>query len=73
MDFSKIKNNIHNFSYSDYTKIIEDVRLVFDNCKAYNEKRSDIYKKANRMAEMFETRAKKAGLIDSKLLSSPHL
>jgi hypothetical protein len=72
MDFSKIKNNVHNFQYTDYTKIIEDVRLVFANCKAYNEPRSDIYKKATRMSELFESRARKAGLLDSKLLTSPH-
>lgn len=72
IDFMKIKNNMHNFKYSDYTKIIEDIRLVFANCKAYNEPRSDIYKKATRMSDLFETRARKAGLIDSKLLASPH-
>mgnify|MGYP002786506644 CR=1 FL=1 len=72
MDFSKIKNNINNFKYNDYTQIIADIRLVFENCKAYNEPGSDIFKTANRLSNMFENRAKKAGLLDAKLLTSPN-
>jgi bromodomain adjacent to zinc finger domain protein 1A len=71
MDFSKIKNNINNFKYNDYTQIVEDIRLVFQNCKSYNEPGSDIYKTAQRMANLFENKAKKAGLLDAKLLTSP--
>jgi hypothetical protein len=66
MDFSTIKNNINNFKYDDYTKIIGDIRLVFHNCRTYNEPGSDIYKTGERLSNYFETHSKKAGLLDYK-------
>ena len=72
MDFSTIKNNINNFRYTDYTNIIEDIRLVFANCKEYNEPNSDIYRTGERISHMFEEQAKKTGLLDTKRLASPN-
>jgi len=64
MDFSTIKNNINNFKYTDYTKIISDIRLTFDNCWKYNEPGSDISETGKRLAKSFEQQAKAAGLLD---------
>lgn len=64
MDFSTIKNNINNFKYSDYTKIIGDIRLIFENCWAYNEPGSDISETGKRLSKYFEQQAKAAGLLD---------
>ena len=72
MDFSTIKNNINHFKYADYTSIIADTRLVFTNCCAYNEPGSNIYETGVRMSQFFESRAKKAGLLDTKQLASPY-
>ncbi len=69
MDFSTIKNNINNFKYDDYTSIIEDTRLVFDNCREYNEPDSEIYEVCERLSSYFEKEAKKAGLLDTKQLA----
>ena len=71
MDFSTIKNNINNFKYEDYTSIIEDIRLVFQNCRDYNEPGSEIYGLNERIAAYFEKEAKKAGLLDTKQLAQP--
>jgi hypothetical protein len=71
MDFSTIKNNINNFKYSDYTKIIDDIRLVFENCRDYNEPDSDIYNTGERLSVYFEKHAKEAGLLDTKHLALP--
>ena len=32
MDFSTIKNHINHFKYDDYPHIVDDIRLVFENC-----------------------------------------
>jgi bromodomain adjacent to zinc finger domain protein 1A len=64
MDFSTIKNKLNNFKYSDYTNVIEDIRLVFSNCHTYNEPGSDIYKTGMRLSRQFEANAKQAGLLD---------
>lgn len=71
MDFSTIKNKINNFKYDDYTHIIQDIRLVFENCRTYNEPESDIYETGERMSNLFETQANLAGLLDTKQLASP--
>lgn len=64
MDFSTVKNNINNFKYTDYTHIIGDIRLIFENCKNYNEPGSDIYETGERLSNFFEQQAKSAGLLD---------
>jgi hypothetical protein len=66
MDFATIKNNINNFKYDDYTNIIDDIRLTFENCWKYNEPGSDIYKTGKRLSAYFENHAKQAGLLDYK-------
>jgi hypothetical protein len=66
MDFATIKNNINNFKYDDYTNIIDDIRLTFENCWKYNEPGSDIYKTGKRLSTYFENHAKQAGLLDYK-------
>jgi protein polybromo-1 len=71
MDFLTIKNNINNYKYNDYTKIIEDIRLVFENCRTYNEPGSDIYRTGDRLSNYFEKHAKQVGLLDTKHLASP--
>lgn len=64
MDFSTIKNNINNFKYTDYTNIIGDIRLIFENCTTYNEPGSDISETGKRLSKFFEQQAKAAGLLD---------
>ncbi|CAF0741721.1 unnamed protein product [Brachionus calyciflorus] len=70
IDFSTIRKKIKSFEYSDYTKIIEDIRQVFENCRAYNEPGSDIYETGERVSNYFELEAEKAGLLDTKELAS---
>jgi len=71
MDFSTIKNNLNNFKYNDYTSTIDDIRLVFQNCRDYNEPDSEIYDSCKRLTTYFEREAKKAGLLDTKQSAAP--
>lgn len=59
MDFSTIRKKIQNLEYEYHEKIIEDIRLVFENCHAYNEPGSEIYKTGERISNIFEKLLKK--------------
>ena len=72
MDFSTIKNKLNNFKYNDYTNTIDDIRLVFQNCRRYNEPGSVIYATGVRLGRHFEANAKQAGLLDTKRLALPY-
>lgn len=62
MDFASIKNNINHFKYTDYSKILDDIRLIFNNCREYNNPSSDIYKTGQRLSNFFENRVKMLNL-----------
>jgi hypothetical protein len=63
MDLASIKNNINHFKYTDYTSILDDIRLIFSNCRTYNGPSSDIYKIGQRLNNFFEHRVKQLSLI----------
>ena len=62
MDFGTIKNKINDFKYQDYSNILDDVRLIFSNCHAYNEPSSDVYKVGQRLSIYFENKVKQLNL-----------
>lgn len=66
MDFSKIRDNMNESKYSDYSKVIDDIKLIFQNCFEYNMDKSEIYKTGERLKKYFEKEAKKIGLLDTK-------
>ena len=72
MDFATIKNKLNNFKYNDYTNTIDDIRLVFQNCRKYNEPGSVIYLTGARLSRHFEASAKQDGIIDTKRLALPY-
>ena len=63
MDFASIKNKINHFKYQDYSSILDDIRLTFANCRAYNEPSSDIYKIGQRLSNYFENQVKQLNLL----------
>ena len=62
MDFSTIKVNIRKFAYSDAAEVLEDLRLVFTNCEAYNETNTDEYKAGQRLCRLFVKQVKEMKL-----------
>jgi bromodomain adjacent to zinc finger domain protein 1A len=63
MDLASIKNNINHFKYTDYTSILDDIRLIFSNCREYNEPSSEIYKAGQRLNNFFEKQVKQLNLL----------
>ncbi len=62
MDFSTIKVNIKKYTYTDAAEVLEDLRLVFTNCEAYNETNTDEYKAGQRLCRLFVKRVKEMHL-----------
>jgi hypothetical protein len=55
MNINKIMKNLHKSQYTTVRQCLDDIQLVWDNCKLYNVEDSDIYKLAVSLEE--ETRA----------------
>lgn len=55
MNLNKIMKNLHKSQYTTVRQCLDDIQLVWDNCKLYNVEDSDIYKLAVSLEE--ETRA----------------
>ena len=54
MDFGSIKRKMEAKEYTHPDALLTDVRLVFDNAKAYNKPGSDVHVMAITLAEKFE-------------------
>ncbi|KAL0589661.1 hypothetical protein ABG067_002210 [Albugo candida] len=58
MDLGTIRMKLSKGEYSRTSDFMKDVRLVWDNCKLYNQDGSDLYILADELAKKFEERAK---------------
>lgn len=66
MDLGTVKNNLNsdayvgkcddNGFYFDESECLSDLRLVFQNCKKYNEEESSLYKAADVFLKLIDTR-----------------
>lgn len=54
MDLGTIKGKIEKKKYVTLYQVAEDVRLVWDNCKTYNQDGSDFYKLASNLQKKWE-------------------
>jgi hypothetical protein len=54
MDLGTIKGKIEKKKYNTLYQVAEDVRLVWDNCKTYNQDGSDFYKLASNLQKKWE-------------------
>ena len=46
MDLGTVQKNLQNGKYKDVKKALDDIQLVWDNCKLYNQEGSEIYRAA---------------------------
>lgn len=52
MDFETLKKRINKGKYDTYEGLLKDLMLIWDNCKLYNMRKSEIYKLSDRMEKM---------------------
>lgn len=53
MDFGTIKKKLNNNAYDSGTEFLDDVELVFQNCKSYNKPGSDAYVMCDAVTECY--------------------
>ena len=53
MDLGTVKKKLLNHDYSNFREFIEDVNLIWNNCRTYNLPGSDIVKMANHCEKVF--------------------
>ena len=49
MDLTTVRTNVENDKYSTVEACLDDIQLIWDNCKLYNVEFSQIYKMAVRL------------------------
>ncbi|CAL1546882.1 unnamed protein product [Lymnaea stagnalis] len=64
MDFGTIRNKIHAFTYQKPSEMLDDVRLIFNNCIEYNNRTSPEYKAYFRLCKYFDKRVKELSLLE---------
>ena len=52
MDLKTVKKNLNSGKYSSVKKALDDIQLIWDNCKLYNQEGSDIYKAAQELENL---------------------
>ena len=62
MDMRTIDLNIKNNRYKSVDSFMTDVKLMFNNCRTYNEEGSDIYNDANTLETVLSNKYKELGL-----------
>lgn len=58
IDMSTIERNIENDRYGTVDDVVGDYRLMFNNCRKYNEENSMIYDDANRLEKLLNQKLK---------------
>ncbi|GFR75033.1 bromodomain adjacent to zinc finger domain protein 1A [Elysia marginata] len=62
MDFGTIRNKIHAFSYQHPSQMLNDIKLIFQNCAEYNNRNSLEFRACTQLTKTFEKRVKEIGL-----------
>ena len=52
MDFGTLKKNLLAGKFSTYEEFLQEIQLIWDNCKLYNMQGSEIYRLCERMEKM---------------------
>lgn len=69
IDLTTIENNIKNDKYGTLDDVVGDFRLMFANCRKYNEEGSQIYEDANILERALNEKLKEfSGINDRRLI-----
>jgi hypothetical protein len=70
MDLGKVARRLEAGAYSGAGAVCEDVRLVWRNCRAFNEPGSDVVRACDELAGFFDQLWKQAKLDRVRVLES---
>jgi len=63
IDMTMIEGRIKNMTYRSEEELLADCKLMFSNCRLYNEEGSSIYEDANLLERVLMTKARDMGLL----------
>ncbi|GLH16320.1 ATP-dependent helicase brm, partial [Gryllus bimaculatus] len=66
IDMLTIESNIKSDKYTNEEEFLADLRLMFSNCRQYNEEGSMIYEDANKLEEVLMEKVKELGPVQDK-------
>lgn len=58
MDLSTMESKLENDHYSTLEEFVYDARLIFNNCRKYNNETTTYYKNANKLEKFFNSKVK---------------
>ncbi|XBW36851.1 hypothetical protein QEN19_002430 [Hanseniaspora menglaensis] len=58
MDLSTVEHKLENNKYETFEEFIADVRLIFKNCRTYNNDTTSYFKYANKLEKYFEQKVR---------------
>lgn len=61
MHLTLVESKLKNEEYKNVLEIFEDLQLIWDNCKYYNQETSEIYKQADILERRMEDLIKESG------------
>ncbi|XP_049837847.1 protein polybromo-1 isoform X3 [Schistocerca gregaria] len=73
IDMLTIEANIKNEKYNSEEEIIADFKLMFNNCRQYNEEGSMIYEDANKLEEVLMEKVKELGALQESVKKTPRV
>ena len=53
MDLGTVKKNLYAYTYPTFKEFLDDINLIWKNCRTYNQPGSDIVKMANHCEKIF--------------------
>ena len=59
MDLGTVKKKLYNYSYPSMKEFLDDINLIWKNCRTYNQPGSDIVKMANHCEKIFNKQLEK--------------
>merc|ERR1712029_1265579 len=66
MDLGTVKSRLNDMFYNKNEQVIDDIRLVFNNCYSYNMEDAEEYECAERLEKYFDNQLKSHGLISEE-------
>merc|ERR1711997_183596 len=71
MDLGTIKTRLNDMAYQKNQQVIDDIRLVFNNCYSYNMEDTEEYGCAERLEKYFETQLRSQGIVEEAVGANP--
>lgn len=64
IDLGTVRTNLLHMKYSCNQEVLEDIKLVFENCYTYNKEEAEEYQCGVRLQKYYLKEAKKLGLVE---------